>query len=181
VVVVDSTMLLLLLQPGAGGPSDAAGEPITLPRERLERLISELDKAGDRVMIPTPVLSEVLVKAPAGQAPLIVEALLKQTVCRIEPFDALAAIEVAQMSRADLDSGKKARRGGPETVAKIKYDRQIVAMAKVAQVTAIYSDDGGLRAAAKRAGIRVIGLGDLALPEETAQKDLFEAGQAPPQ
>ncbi len=165
-------MLLLLLQPGAGVPPGPDGKPITSPKERVAYLIQMLEESGDRVMIPTPVLSEVLVRAPDGTQSKIVEELARQTVFRIEPFDVRAAIEVAQMSRADLDSGKRSRRGSSETVAKIKYDRQIVAMAKVAQASRIYSDDTGLRATAKRAGIAVVGLGELTLPPESAQHEL---------
>ena len=39
---------------------------------------------------------------------------------------------------------------------KVKYDRQIVAIAKVAEATAIYSDDKGIRSIAKSVDIPVI-------------------------
>ena len=56
--------------------------------------------------------------------------------------------------------------------AKVKYDRQIIAIARVAQASAIYSDDKGIQALAKAADIQVIGLADLPLPPETAQGEL---------
>ena len=53
-----------------------------------------------------------------------------------------------------------------------KYDRQIVAVAKVCGATTIYSDDKDVRTLAKTVKIDVIGLADLPLPPEKAQMDL---------
>lgn len=90
---------------------------------------------------------------------------------RIESFDTRAAIEVAAMTRSAIDS--KAKRGASDsTWAKIKYDRQIVAIAKVNQANLIYSDDRDIRAIATQAGIAVVGLADLQLPPESAQHEL---------
>jgi predicted nucleic acid-binding protein len=169
-VVVDSTILLLLFRPDAGVPTDANGRPVTDPKERVEFLISELDKAKTRIILPTPALSEVLVRAGTVASQAIVEEINRQAVFRIEPFDTRAAIEVAAMTRADLGGKKKRRRD--ETWAKMKFDRQIVAIAKVCQATTIYSDDRSMRAVAQHAGIAVVGLADLPLPPETAQREL---------
>jgi len=54
----------------------------------------------------------------------------------------------------------------------VKYDRQIVAVAKVCGATTIYSDDKDVRTLAKTVKIDVIGLADLPLPPEKAQMDL---------
>lgn len=76
--------------------------PITAPKERVEHLISELEAGGINIMIPTPVLSEVLVRAGAKASQQIVEELNRQSVFRIEPFDIRAAIEVATAGRAGI-------------------------------------------------------------------------------
>jgi hypothetical protein len=88
----------------------------------------------------------------------------------------MEAIEVAAMTKSDMDKGKK--RGTVEaTMAKIKYDRQIVAIAKVAQAATIYTDDMGIRSFATRAGMTVIGLADLPERPLPPQQDLpFEGG-----
>lgn len=54
----------------------------------------------------------------------------------------------------------------------MKYDRQIVAIARVLQAPVIYSDDQGIRAIAKEAGITVVGIADLPLPPKIAQREL---------
>jgi hypothetical protein len=48
----------------------------------------------------------------------------------------------------------------------VKYDRQIVAVAKVCGATTIYSDDKDVRTLAKTVKIEVIGLADLPLPPD---------------
>jgi hypothetical protein len=74
------------------------------------------------------------------------------------------------MTRNSADGGMHPeRRDEVSTHAKLKYDRQIVAIAIVTNASAIYSDDYGVKAIAGRSGIRVIRLADLELPPEEAQ------------
>jgi hypothetical protein len=176
-VVIDATTLLLMLRPGTPVPAGSNGVSIVKPKERIEYLVQQLDKAKTKIIIPTPALSEVLVRAGATASQQIVEHLQKYSVFRIEPFDTRAAIEVAAMTRTALDSGKK-RGSSVATWAKVKYDRQIVAIAKVCGAATIYSDDGDIAALAKEAKINVIGIADLPLPPEKAQLDLELTGTA---
>ena len=170
-VVLDATILLLLLRPESGVPLDAAGRPVDHAPARVDFLIRELEKQGSRILIPTPVLSEVLVRAGATASQQIIDAISRRPVFRIEAFDTRAAIEVAAMTRSALDS--KSKKGGSDsTWAKIKYDRQIVAIARVNQASAIYSDDRDIRSIAAQADISVIGLADLQFPPEAAQHEL---------
>ena len=92
------------------------------------------------------------------------------------------------MSREALAKGnKRGDTGG--TWAEVKYDRQIVAIAKVHGATTIYSDDGGIKTLGARAKINVVSVADLPLPAQKAQLDWLEhvtddkisEGQAPEQ
>ncbi len=66
IVVVDSTALTLLVNPAANPPTDpATGQPVAFARERIEGLLASLS-ATDTLIIPTPVLAEVLVQAEDG-------------------------------------------------------------------------------------------------------------------
>jgi hypothetical protein len=65
---------------------------------------------------------------------------------------------------------KKALSAGPWD--KVKYDRQIVAIAKVAEATAIYSDDKGIRSIAKSVDIPVISFAELPLPPENRSEGI---------
>ena len=173
-VVIDATMLMLLLRSGIPVPAGPDGLPIEKPKERLELLVEKLQKARTKLIIPTPALSEILVRAGVQASQEIVEHLNKYAVYRIEAFDTKAAIEVAAMTR-----DARSKRGGSSSVwAKIKYDRQIVAIAKVCGATEIYSDDNDIVGIAKTVGIKVIGLADLPLPPEDRQGKLQLEGHA---
>jgi hypothetical protein len=62
-VVIDSTNLLLMLRPGTRVPNGPDGSPISRPKDRIDYLVQRLSKAKSKIIIPTPVLSEALVKA----------------------------------------------------------------------------------------------------------------------
>ena len=92
-------------------------------------------------------------------------------VFRPVPFDARCAVEVAEMTRNALDAGDK-RHGSDATYAKIKYDRQIVATAKVEGAKIIYSDDRGVYNLGARNELTVLRIADLPLPPENPQTSL---------
>lgn len=89
---------------------------------------------------------------------------------RVQPFDEMAAIEVSELADSDLRGSKKLT--PVQTVAKIKYDRQIIATAKVNLVQTIYSDDGRLKRCAEASGLKVIPTWELPLPPEPPQREL---------
>lgn len=176
-VVVDATIMMLLFRPEVAAASGEV-QGITLVKERIEHLVDQLEKAGEKIIIPTPVLSEILVRAGPAASQRIVEEINKQSVFRLESFDARAAIEVAAMTRGALNETGKKRGKSTAPWAKIKFDRQIVAIAKVVRAKAIYSDDRDIKAIAKEANIPVFGLTDLPVPEEKRQTELtFEASK----
>lgn len=169
-VVIDATLLLLMLRPGTPVPAGPDGLPIDRPRDRIDHLVNDLAKSGTKLIIPTPALSEALVRAGADASQRIVDELTKYSVFQIAPFDTRAAIEVAAMARAAQSRGRK-RGDSNATWAKLKYDRQIVAIAKVAGATTIYSDDDDIRTLGAEAKIAVKGLVDLPLPPEKSQRE----------
>jgi hypothetical protein len=99
------------------------------------------------------------------------EKIKEFSIFEILPFDELSAIEVALMTKKARDAGDK-KSGSDDTWNKVKYDRQIVAIARVRQASAIFTDDTGLRNAASRIDMAVHGLADLPLPPEKAQGEL---------
>ncbi|WP_423924452.1 PIN domain-containing protein [Candidatus Palauibacter sp.] len=115
---------------------------------------------------PHPFFLEVLIKRSPLETRQIIALLNKRGVFSIEPFDQRAAIELAQML-------KKRSRKGPETWAKLKFDCQIVAIAKVGGATTIYSDDDDVYKLGTAAGIPVVRTRDLELPPDADQAELF--------
>ena len=71
-------------------------------------------------MIPTPVLSELLVRASAEETQRILEEINRLAVFRIEPFETRAAIEVAVMTRSALAARDK-KGGSNEPWAKSPF------------------------------------------------------------
>lgn len=177
-VVIDATMLLLLLRPDdAGVPLDpATNAPVEAFHERLAYWVEETERAGSRIIIPTPALSEVLVRAGAA-GPAIVEELRAYAVFDVAAFDAVEAIELAAMTREAMSAREKREGLSREaTWAKIKYDRQIIAIAKVRQATTIFTDDGDIKTFGERAGLKVVALHELPRRPMPPQQDWVEEG-----
>lgn len=170
-VLLDATTLLLFLSPTAAVPIDPLTNlPIEHAYKRVEHLVKTLEAKRTRILIPTPAMSEVLVRAGnAGKA--YVQRIERSSIFRFVSFDMRAAIEVALMTKDALDSGNK-RGEADGTWAKIKYDRQIVAIAKVNGVEAIYSDDSNVISFAARHDIPVIRLCECPIPIDALQGNL---------
>jgi predicted nucleic acid-binding protein len=162
-VIFDANYLMHLLHPDPGRVIDPeTNQPVDRIREKIEYLVETLGKAQDKIVIPTPVLSEIAALDPEGA--IRYQALLSDT-SRFDfaPFDVMAAIEAGIQTNKAIRAGDK--RGGTEdTWAKVKFDRQIVAIAKTRQITTIYSNDTGVRAHAARVGIVVIPVWELPSP-----------------
>lgn len=171
-VAFDATALMLFLEPAARPPLHPdSKEPITSAHARMRHLAATLEKERARIIIPTPALSEILVRAGTA-GPQYLEILGKSAVFRIASFDQRAAIELAALAAADIANGDK--RGGAEGIhSKIKYDRQIVAIAKVEGARIVYSDDKNVRNFGTRSGLAVVGCHELPLPEGDRQMSLF--------
>lgn len=170
-VVFDATMLSILLRAGTKLPIDpSTGKAVEYAEVRTAHLIERLEKSNTIIIIPTPTLSELLVKAgPAGNN--FVAQLQKSSVFRIQPFDVRAAVELAQMTNAIASAAdKRATIDAPWS--KIKFDRQIVAIAKVHNAKAIYTDDGKLITFAQMHDIPCIRIADLPIPDSARQMGL---------
>ena len=163
-VVFDASILLFVFD---------GNTPSSVPRarERVEHLIDRLNDSGEKIIIPTPALSECLVHVgPAG--PEYLTILGKQSCFRVASFDERAAVEAAVRTFQARARGQ--RKGGPTEASKtkIKFDRQIAAVATVEGATAIYSDDSDVRSYAREAGMQAYALADLPLPPEEPQAAL---------
>lgn len=170
---IDATVLTLLLNEAADAPPDpSTGKKVERVADRINYLVATLQKDKQKLIIPTPVLAEVLVQA--GQEGLrYIEVLQEAAVFELRDFDKLAAVELALMTKAAIGSGKK-RAGNTEPWQKIKIDRQIVAICKVAGVSMLYASDSSLANFARLAGMTVIGVHELPLPPQDPQLTMHE-------
>jgi predicted nucleic acid-binding protein len=173
-VVFDSSVLLLVLDPNAKPPRDpATGQPLDKAAERIEYLIENLTADKEKIVIPTPVLSEVLVHAGEAMHPYL-DTMNEQSAFRIAPFDQKAAIEAALATNdAIRRGGQRVDAANPDaTKTKIKFDRQIVAIAKAEGAHAVYSDDADVHGYARNSGLDAYRTADLDLPPEDPQRYL---------
>lgn len=161
-VLFDTSILSLLLHPGAKPPTDSRGNRIERCQERVEHLVQTLDQDKTKIVIPTPALSELLVVAGAD-GPKYLDEINSRSCFKISDFDQRAAVEAAIQIREARDSGDK-RQGTDASWAKVKFDRQITAIAKVEGVETIYSDDEHVQKYARVLGIKVRGVEDLPFP-----------------
>ncbi|ATQ69218.1 MULTISPECIES: PIN domain-containing protein [Methylosinus] len=157
-VIFDTSFLAAMLDPKVQGGGDADID------ERLRFLLSGLDKEREVVIVPTPALSEALIGA-GDAAPQYLEILNKSARFRVAPFGERAAVEAAAAHREAIRAGDK--KEGSASWAKVKFDRQIIAIARVEGVTRIYSNDSDIRRYLAGSGeIEVIKMEDLPSPPE---------------
>lgn len=163
VVVLDTTVLLLLLDTNAHPPTDlGTGKPLQWCRERMECLLDHFEKTKTVALIPAPVLCEVLVGVRDPDA--FVREIRKAPVFDIADFDAASAIAAAEFIRARLSSGSVAVGGK----TRAKFDAQILGIAKVRNAKTIYTDDKGLASQATANGITAISTADIPLPPQSS-------------
>jgi predicted nucleic acid-binding protein len=161
-VLFDTNVFSLLLHPDAKPPADADGKDIPKCRERIEYLVSSLEKNRTAIVIPTPVLTEFLVLA-GDQSAAYINQINGRACFKIADYDQRAAIEAAAQIIKAFNEGDK-RSGSTSAWDKVKFDRQIVAIAKVENVNVIYSNDDDVRKFASQVSIDVVGVSELPLP-----------------
>ena len=178
--VTDAQLLIFLLDKKRDVLlNNETGQHLTAVQERIEFLIARLQQAREKLVIPTPVLSEVLVRADDAREEYLA-IMTRRSVFKVAPFDIRAAVELAEINRLALASGGK-KQGSDEPYQKIKLDRQIISIAKALGETTIYSGDKNLAKFAEIAGLQVILIEDLPLPEPEPQHRLdFEAPEPQP-
>src|SRR5438045_3252311 len=160
---IDETALSLLLYPNARPPKDpATGKPVERVEDRIEKLLEDLDADNERIILPTPALCEFLVLA-GKDGPAYLDKIHESKTLLVKPFDELAAIELAAIEYESRSRGDK-RGGVTASWAKVKFDRQIVAVTKANGAKRIYTDDEDIIKFAAKAGLEVISTWNLPLP-----------------
>ncbi|MDR0571275.1 MAG: PIN domain-containing protein [Rickettsiales bacterium] len=125
-------------------------------REKVDLLLKKLEKKGVKIVIPTPVLTEILqLIGTDGES---IEKITKNSQFKIAPFDYKASVECAILCKEiNKDNDKIGQK------QKLKFDMQIVAIAKSIGCSIIYSNDEHIFKRCKDLGIKVVGINDLEL------------------
>ena len=172
-IIFDASYLVDLLHPNPAPAKDREDKPVSQFKERVAHLVATMDTSSDIIGVPTPAMSEVLVRAGTGREKYV-SILSDRWKFQIVSFDTRAAIEAAE-----LVASIKSKSERWDTWAKVKFDIQIVAIAKAEGATVIYSDDKDIENYAKRFQIKVIRICDLPLPPAAEAEDHTEWDHAP--
>lgn len=160
-VIIDTSVLSILFNQNAKPPIDKeTKKPLEHFKERVNNLIQTLSKEKAQVIIPSPVLTEILIPATVGQRETI--ETLSKSPFKITGFDHRASIECSIMLRRFFSESKNRKEMTSNfNKQKVKFDYQIFSIGLVEQVEAIYSDDKDIRKLGKKFNIPVIGSNDL--------------------
>jgi hypothetical protein len=170
----DNTMLSILLNPNGRIPLDAAtGKPVVEAKRRAENLVATLGKTRQKIIVPTPAVAELLTAiGPTAQEYFSIIA--RSRLFEVAAFDSRCAIELACLNREIFAANDS--KNPDEFYQKIKIDRQIIAIFKVASVVNIYTDDNGFAKRARLCGMIPIFTSELELPAKDRQLDIkFDA------
>lgn len=168
IVAFDASILIYVIDAHAKAPIDpATGKPVERCHERIVLLLESLQQQKAKIVIPTPALAEVLVRATKA-GPELLGILSSNRHFRVMAFDERAAVEFAARQAGRIAAGERAP---ASTRAKAKFDDQIVAIAAVAGATTIYSDDDDIAKLAE-GNCQVVKIASIPLPPESAQGTL---------
>ena len=91
-IALDTTALSALFIPGAKLCRAGTNTPIKHGKERLQALVERIAKERDTILIPTPVLSELLVCISPDKIADLLTQLNASIWFRVEAFDSAAAL-----------------------------------------------------------------------------------------
>jgi len=166
-VAIDATTLSILLNPKARGPVDPTTKlPVGQARERLLGFIAKAEKARRKLVIPTPATAELLTAIGPTSADYI-RVINRKAVFEVRSFDEVAAVELAFLNRDVF--GSLDQKNGLEPWQKMKVDRQIIAIAKVADCEQILTEDDGLGNRARLCDIEPLRVASMELPDSSKQ------------
>lgn len=150
--VIDANVLIALFTKGHEDKRDA----------RIRGLIKDTRAARGRLVIPSPAFAEFSVRARDAE----LDFLNSQSIFKIAPFDAVTALECGFLIRDVFE------KEGSKNKQKIKFDLQILAIAKAYGAQRLVTNDDQLRKRAIRLGIQGIDLAELPIPDEERQMEL---------
>jgi hypothetical protein len=166
----DNTLLSILLNPQGGIPIDSATrQPVTNAKRRAEHLVETLGKSRQKIIIPTPASAELLT-AIGPDAQQYLSIISRSRLFEIASFDSRCAIELALLNRDVFATHDP--KTPQEPYQKVKIDRQIIAIFKVAGVEFIYTDDAGMAKRARLCGMTPVNTAELPLPPDDRQMQL---------
>lgn len=164
-IVVDTNFLVLMIDPNS---TQNANSHV----DRVRHFIAETSRTGDVIVIPAPVLAE-LVAARTSRIEEIVETIRQFRVMEIQAFDTVIALETGELIAA-VQARIPEQQRLPGWKAAMKYDAMIAATAIVRGARALVTADYGFEKYFEGTPVSVIRIDHLPLPPRDPQEDMFE-------
>lgn len=150
-VVFDTSFLSLAFDSEFSPPIDpATGETMVDCKGKIEHLISSLAASKSRILIPTPVLAEFMIRGGPDKEKRL-SIITNSKVFVVAPFDLRSAVECSLIE--DEDTATKRLQDENVSKAKIKFDRQILAIALTRSASTIFTGDKKLAYRAQQCGL----------------------------
>ncbi|MGZ0721746.1 type II toxin-antitoxin system VapC family toxin [Kluyvera cryocrescens] len=141
---------------------------------RIDALVDRIENLDGTIIIPTPVLAEFLIGIDKLKHQAHINLIRSMACFEIASFDEISAIECAQMpTMSELKQMMKS-----DTANKVKFDRQIISIAKSLNVDEVWTHDRGVFQRCKQLGITVRSLQSIEPPPIQGSMD-FSADTAP--
>lgn len=169
IVALDNSFLTLILNEKSKPRVGPSGKPTENWRERIDGMIARHSSNSDVLLIPTPCLAEALMAVPNIARAL--DLINESPTMQFGSFDAKAAIELGTDNSLARQSGDK-KSGSVADWQKVKFDKQIAAIAKTSGAEIFYTDDDDQAHFAERLGLKVVHSWELPLPPDLAQPSL---------
>ena len=163
-VIIDTNILMLDVEPQGTWINPRDNTEVDNVHLRAKALKDYIEQIGGVIIIPTPVLAEYLVGIDKEKHIDHVNLISSMSCFELVSFDEIAAIECAKLP--SLQELKQLIKSAESTSNKIKFDRQIISIAKANNVNEVWSHDKNVFKKCSDIGISIKSLADINPPPE---------------
>ncbi|YCH28992.1 PIN domain-containing protein [Erwinia sp. D4-22] len=158
-IIVDTNILISLMKKNSPSANLLGEDGFTIVDNlelRAKALLEHIERNGGTIVIPTPVLAEYLLGIDGEKNKHAQVAQIYSMNCfEIIPFEELAAIECSLLPSLQEFKQFAKQIDSNQTANKIRFDRQIIAIAKANGITEVWSCDGEVIKKGREVGIEV--------------------------
>lgn len=158
-IVIDTNVLVQIMQNEGATDliSPIDGAVVDNAFKRAEALVERIEAVNGLVILPAPVVSEYLLGIDQSSYQIHLDIINSSKAIEVIAFDQIAAVECAM-----LVSNREMKTLDPDSkMAKLKYDRQILAIAIASGAKEIWTHDKQLFKRSEAAGLTARSLADI--------------------
>ncbi|WP_312953901.1 type II toxin-antitoxin system VapC family toxin [Atlantibacter hermannii] len=164
-IIVDTNILICLMKKNSASTNllaDDGFSKIDNLELRSRALLDHIERQGGTIAIPAPVLAEYLLGIEGERNKHAhVETISSMNCFEIIPFEELAAVECSLLPSIHEFKQFAKEKNSNQTANKIRFDRQIISIAKANGITEIWSSDGEVIKKGREIGIDVKSISEI--------------------